>query len=234
VSPASVVKDLMLLPDSTVGRKLVMAVTGQFMIFYIVAHVLGNYTLFAGAINAYAEGLRHWPYLIILWSSRALLLLSFVLHTWYGIVLKLENRKAKPEAYAVTQYRTASFAGRTMIWSGLLIGLFVLFHLLHFTFQVIEPGIGAIKNPDALGRPDVFTMVVSSFRGAGIAALYLIGVSALALHLYHGIESSIQSEGLNNERTLPVVVRTGMAMSIVLLFMYAAIPVIIVSGFFKP
>jgi len=210
-----------------------MAVTGQFMILYVIAHVLGNYTIFAGAINAYAEGLRHWPYTIILWSSRTLLLISVFLHTWYGIILKLENRKAKPETYALTRYRSASLAGRTMVWSGLLIALFLIFHLLHFTFQVIEPGIAATAHPDALGRPDVLTMVVGSFQRAGIAALYVVGVLGLGLHLYHGIESSIQTEGLNNDRTLPVVVRTGMAISVVLFLMYAAIPVSILMGILK-
>ena len=210
-----------------------MAVTGQFMILYVIAHVLGNYTIFAGAINAYAEGLRHWPYTIILWSSRTLLLISVILHTWYGIILKLENRKAKPETYALTRYRSASLAGRTMVWSGLLIALFLIFHLLHFTFQVIEPGIAATAHPDALGRPDVLTTVVGSFQRAGIAALYVVGVLGLGLHLYHGIESSIQTEGLNNDRTLPVVVRTGMAISVVLFLMYAAIPVSILMGILK-
>ncbi len=223
----------MLLPASTVGRKLVMAITGQFMIVYVVAHVLGNYTLFAGAINAYAEGLRHWPYTIVLWSSRALLLLSFALHTYYGIILKLENRKAKPESYAVTKYRSASFAGRTMIWSGLVIVLFLIYHLLHFTFQVIYPEAGAIGHPDALGRPDVLNMVIESFHRVGIAAVYVVGVFSLGLHLYHGIESAIQTEGLNNERSLPVVVKTGMAISAILFLMYAAIPVTIWTGLFR-
>jgi succinate dehydrogenase / fumarate reductase cytochrome b subunit len=223
----------MLFPTSTVGRKLVMAVTGQFMIFYVIAHVLGNYTIFADAINAYAEGLRHWPYIIVLWSSRALLFLSVVLHTWYGIVLKLENRNAKPRAYAVTQYRSASFAGRTMIWSGLVIGLFLIFHLLHFTLQVIDPSLAAGTHPDAFGRPDVLTMVIKSFHKAGIAVLYMAGVLFLGLHLYHGIESSIQTEGLNSEKSLPMVVRTGMTISVVLFVMYAAIPVTIWMGIVK-
>jgi succinate dehydrogenase / fumarate reductase cytochrome b subunit len=223
----------MLLPTSTAGRKIVMALTGQFMIIYVIAHVIGNYTIFGSAINAYAEGLRHWPYTIVLWSARPLLFLSFVLHTYYGVVLKLENRKSKPETYAVTAYRTASFAGRTMIWSGSAIGVFLIYHLLHFTFQVIDPGLSAIHHPDALGRPDVFSMVVKSFHHAGIAGLYVIGVFSLGLHLYHGIESSVQTEGLNNDRTLPVVVKIGITISVVLFLMYAAIPLTIVTRFFK-
>ena len=223
----------MLFPTSTVGRKIVMAVTGLFMIIYVIAHVIGNYTIFAGAINAYAEGLRHWPYTIVLWSSRTILFLSVILHTWYGIVLKLENKKAKPEDYAVTHYRTASFAGRTMIWTGIIIAAFIIYHLLHFTLQVINPDLSAIRNPDQLGRPDVFTMVVKNFEHAGIAALYIIGILALALHLLHGIESSIQTLGLNNDRTLPAVVKTGMIASVILFLGYAAIPVTILVGMLK-
>lgn len=223
----------MLLPTSTVGRKLLMAVTGQIMVLYVIAHVLGNYTLFSGAINAYAEGLRHWPYVIILWVSRIVLLLSFVLHTWYGVILKLENRNAKPQAYAFTEYRSASFAGRTMIWSGLVIALFLIYHLLHFTFQVIGAGYGAHAHADALGRPDVLFMVMKGFQGAGNAVLYVTGLLALGLHLYHGIESSIQTEGLNNEESLPIVVRTGIAVSLILFLMYSVIPVTIWTGIFK-
>jgi succinate dehydrogenase / fumarate reductase cytochrome b subunit len=221
-------------PTSTVGKKITMALTGQFMIFYVVAHVLGNYTLFAGVINAYAEGLRHWPYVIILWSSRTLLFISVILHTYYAIILKLENRKAKPDAYAITLYRKASFAGRTMIWSGLVIALFLMYHLLHFTLQVIDPSLAAITHLDNLGRPDVLTMVLKSFHKAGIAALYVIGVFSLGLHLLHGIESSIQTEGLNNDRTLPVVIKIGMLAAVLLFLAYATIPISIATGILKP
>jgi succinate dehydrogenase / fumarate reductase cytochrome b subunit len=115
----------------------------------------------------------------------------------------------------------------------LIVGFFIIFHLLHFTFQVIEPRLAAIGHPDALGRPDVLSMVVGSFHHAVIAAVYVIGVLSLGLHLYHGIESSIQSEGLNSDRSMPVVVKTGIIVSVVLFLMYAAIPVTIVTGLFR-
>jgi len=219
-----------LMPTTTVGRKLAMAASGQFMVFYVTAHVLGNTTIFAGAINAYADGLRHGPFILVLWSSRTLLLLSAALHIYYGIVLKLENWGAKPEAYAVRGYRSATVAGRTMIWSGVVIAAFLLFHILHFTLQAIVPGLAAKTHPDALGRPDVLSMVVGNFRHAGIAAIYVIGVFALGLHLYHGIQSSVQTEGLNNERTLPLFTKAGIIASVLLFLGYAAIPVAILTG----
>lgn len=224
----------MLFPTSTVGRKLVMAVTGQFMVLYVVAHVLGNSTLYFSGINAYADGLRHWPFLVVLWSSRALLFLSVMLHLYYGVVITLENRAAKPREYAVTTRLRATFAGRTMIWTGLVIAAFLIYHLLHFTLQVIEPSTAAIRNPDALGRPDVFMMVARAFRHAGVAALYLAGVLSLGLHLWHGIQSSVQTWGANSDRSLPVIIKIGAAAAIVLFFGYAAIPLSILLGILKP
>lgn len=215
----------MILPNSTVGRKIVMALTGQFMIFYVLAHVLGNSTIYFGAINAYAEGLRHWPYILVLWFSRTLLFLSVILHGYYGILLWLENRKAKPDSYAVTNYRSSTFAGRTMIWTGVIIGAFLIFHLLHFTFQVMDPGLSAIRHPDLLGRPDVLRMVMRSFQHVGIASLYIASMACLLLHLSHGIQSSVQTWGLNNDQTLPAVEKTGTVAAVVLFLGYAAIPV---------
>jgi len=219
-----------ILPTSTVGRKIVMAACGQFMVLYVLAHVLGNSTIYFGAINAYAEGLRHWPYILVLWSSRALLFLSILLHGYYGVLITLENRRAKPDAYSVTNRLSSTFAGRTMIWTGVIIGLFLIYHLLHFSFQVTDPGVSAIRHPDVLGRPDVSMMVVRSFQHSGVAALYVLGVLALGLHLLHGIQSSVQTWGLNNDWTLPAVGKAGTIAAIVLFLGYAAIPVLIVVG----
>jgi len=223
----------MLLPTSTVGRKLLMALTGQFMIIYVLAHVLGNSTIYSGAINAYAEGLRHWPFVIVLWSSRFLLLFSIILHACSGIIITLENRKAKPEAYAITSRLSATFAGRNMIWTGALIGAFLVYHLLHFTVQAIHPQFSASRHSDALGRPDVFMMVLRSFQQTGIVSFYILSVSGLLLHLSHGIQSSFQTWGLNNERSFPVITRGGLIAAVALFFGYAAIPVVIVMGVLK-
>lgn len=220
----------MILPHSPIARKVLMALTGQFMVLYVLAHVLGNSTIYFGTINAYADGLRHWPYILVLWSSRLFLFLSIMLHGYYGIVTTLENRKAKPDAYAVTNHLSSTFASRNMIWTGGIIGAFLIYHLLHFTFQVTDPALSAITHPDIHGRPDVLMMVVQSFRHAGIAAIYVLGVLSLGLHLMHGIQSSAQTAGLNNDRTLPVVEKTGTIAAIVLFLGYAAIPIVSVMG----
>jgi len=220
-------------PTSTVGRKILMAFTGQFMVFYAVAHVLGNSTIYAGALNDYAEGLRHWPFIIVLWSSRFVLFISLGLHAFNGAVLWLENRRSKPRGYAVTSALSATFAGKNMIWTGLVIGLFLVFHLIHFTLQLIDPSTAAVRHPDPLHRPDVLIMMVRSFQNPGFVFIYLAGVASLLLHLMHGIQSSFQTWGMNNDRTLPVFIKASLTASAILFLGYAAIPVSIALGFVK-
>lgn len=221
----------MLLPKSTVGRKLLMAITGQMMIVFIILHVLGNSTIYFSNLNAYAAALHALPFL--LWAVRLFMLTMLCFHVYLGIVITLENRKAKPEAYAVASHISATFAGRNVIWTGTIIGGFLVYHLLHFTIQVIQPELAAIQHPDALGRPDVFMMVVKSFQKAGIVSVYFIAMVALLLHLTHGIQSSFQTWGLNNDRSFPVVRKTGTIAAIILFIGYIAIPVVIVAGILK-
>ncbi len=221
----------MILPRSTVGRKIVMAITGQILVLFIVFHIAGNSTIFFHALNAYVVALYKLP--VFVWGGRIVLVLAFVLHSYYGTLLKLENHTAKPQAYAVTYYRQATFAGRNQIWTGALVLAFLVYHLLQFTFQVTNPAVAADSHHDALGRPDVFMMVVTSLRNFGISLVYIASLAALGLHLFHGIQSSFQTWGLNNDRTLPVMEKSGLVASAVLFLWYGAIPAAIVMGILK-
>lgn len=216
---------------SQVGNKILMAVTGQLMIIFIIVHVLGNATIFTGGLNAYAAKLHSLPLLLL--TTRLGMLVLFSIHVFFGIRLYLENRAAKPEAYMVRKNLSATFASRTMVWTGLVIGAFLVFHLLHFTFQVIRPMESARLNADALGRPDVAAMVISGFQSFAISSLYIIAMGALVLHLAHGIQSSFQSFGLNDEFTLPVIAKAGTVTAVVLFLGYISIPVIILLGIVK-
>ncbi len=218
---------------NSVGRKLVMAVSGFGMIAFVVAHLLGNTTLYSGpdGINAYALALHSCS--ALLWSFRLLLAVLFALHVFFGIRLTLENRAAKPQAYARTDYRAATFAGRNMIWTGVLIGVFLLYHLLQFTLQVTDPEISALRHPDALGRPDVFTMVVLSFRKAAVAAVYVCAMAALGLHLAHSIQSSLQTAGLNGEKTLPVITKGGIIAAILIALGFVTFPLAVYAGLLR-
>ncbi len=222
---------MQVLPKSSVGKKIVMAVTGLMMIFFVVMHVLGNLTIYVGGLNAYAEHLHSLQPLV--WANRILMLPMLLLHLLVGIQLYLEDRSARPQDYAVTKTLSTTFAGRTMIWTGLMIGVFLIYHLLHFTLQVTHPEISARMNIDSMGRPDVFKMVMISFQNFLVAFIYIISMTALFLHLSHGIQSSFQSLGLNNEDTLPVIAKMGSVAAVILSIGFASVPFIILIGILK-
>jgi succinate dehydrogenase / fumarate reductase cytochrome b subunit len=209
-----------------------MAATGQLLLLFILLHVLGNSTIYSGGLNTYAARLHH-ALAPILWSVRLGLVVLFPLHIYYGIVLALENNAARPHAYERKENLASSFAGRNMVWTGAVIGAFLVFHLLHFTFQVIDPSTAALRHPDAAGRPDVTFMVARAFHQLWIVAVYLTGLVALWLHLSHGIQSSFQTWGLNGERSFPYIRKGGSLGAIVLLLAYAAIPLVIFTGLLR-
>jgi len=214
--------------ETSIGRKLAMAITGQFLLLFLLGHAVGNATLWVGAINSYAAHLHGLPPLV--WVFRIALIGFLSLHVWQGIALTLDNRAAGGGGYAVTAYRSATIASRTMIWTGLVIGCFVVYHVLHLTLQVIHPEFAAASHTDALGRPDVHGMLVAGFRNAGTAAVYGVGMIALGLHLFHGIASSVQTFGLNGSRSFPWLERAGAALALLVAAAFIAIPAGILAG----
>lgn len=216
--------------QSSLGKKYFMAVTGIAMVVFVIVHMIGNLTIFAGpaAINGYAEKLHQL--VPLLWTFRVFLLAIFITHIVTGVTLYLQNRKAKPETYACKKSLKASFTGETMIWTGLLLGAFVIYHLLHFTVRVTNPDISHFT--DAFGRSDVFTMVALSFRILPVALAYIFSMVILLLHLYHGIQSFFQSLGLSSAKTLPVFEITGRTAAFILMSGFASIPVVFMFGLF--
>ncbi|MBE0598031.1 MAG: succinate dehydrogenase cytochrome b subunit [Desulfuromonadales bacterium] len=221
---------------SSLGKKYFMAVTGLMMVLFVVAHMFGNFTIFAGAdgINAYAAHLRAIPPL--LWIFRLVMVGVVLLHIWLGVNLYLENKAARPVEYAMKKNERTSFSARTMVWTGLLLGAFIIYHILHFTTHMaISPGIaaGVGANFDPLNRPDVFKMVVSSFNSFGIALIYVAAMVVLLLHLAHGIQSFFQSLGATNDRVLPVFEKWGRGVAFVLMIGFVLVPISIFFGVIK-
>ncbi len=215
--------------NNMVGRKIVMSITGLALISYVFIHLLGNISLFSGpdGINAYAKMLHSLgPFL---WAVRVIMAAALGLHMVFGIQLTLENRRSRSDKYAVNKHLSATVAGKNMIWTGLLIALYLGYHLLHFTLQVITPEFSASRNLDALGRPDIFSMVLFNFRNVVVSVVYVMAMAAVGLHISHGLQSMVQTLGLNNERTLPVMVKISAAAAFVLFLGYAAIPAGIIS-----
>ncbi len=217
--------------STSIGRKIVMAVTGLCMGLFAVVHLIGNSTVYAGpaGLNAYAEHLHSLPLPIIM-IFRAAMLAFFIVHVVYGIQLTIENRYGRPSDYAVKATRKTTFASENMIWTGLILFAFIVYHLLHFTFRV-TPGLTLTNT--ASGQFDVFAMVASSFTTFGGAGLYVVAMVVLFLHLYHGIQSLFQTFGLANDRTLPTITKAGAVVALVLFFGFIAIPMSMLLGIIK-
>lgn len=213
---------------TSVGRKLAMALSGQLLVLFLLMHVAGNSTFWLNLINAYAKHLHALPPAV--WAFRLGLLVLLGLHVWQGITLTLENNAAKGGRYATGSYRRATLASRSMIWTGLAIAGFMIFHELHLTLQVIHPEVAALAHPDGAGRPDVQRMLLGGFSHAGTAAVYIAGMIALGLHLTHGLASSVQTWGLNGPRSFPWIERAGIALALLLALAFAAIPAAVVAG----
>jgi len=217
----------MRLLNSSVGRKILMSISGQLLIIFILIHLAGNSTIYFGWINAYAEHLHSLP--PVVWAFRAAMLVIVSVHICYGVMLTLENKAANPTVYAVKRQLKASFASENMIWTGLLIAAFVVYHLLQFTVKVTPD----VAWTDGVPVVDVYKMVVTSFSNALIAVLYFAAMVMLFLHLSHGIPSFLQTMGWNNDKTEPYFGIGGKVIAAFLMLAYISIPAVILAGLLK-
>ena len=217
----------MSLLTSNVGRKVLMAVSGFFLLVFAIAHLAGNSTIWAGPdwINAYAEHLHELP--LVVWPFRAFMLAMLCVHVFFGAILTLENWGANPGKYAVNRKQKTTFASKTMIWTGILLLAFIVFHLLHFTIKAL-PGVVAVL--DGEGRLDVYSMMVAGLLNRVYAGIYIVSMVVLFLHTSHGIQSFLQTLGLSNDRTLPRFTAAAKVIAGVFLVGFAAIPVFILAN----
>lgn len=213
---------------SSIGAKWIMALTGIMLVGFLVAHLSGNLLIYSGqdATNAYAVGLRELPFQA-LWILRILILIAFVLHIGTAFYLTRKNKAARPVGYACKNTIQATFASRTMIYSGLLIFLYVIYHLLHFTFHAVN-NTGELV--DSLGRPDVYTMVIQGFRQPGVSIVYILSMLVLAMHLSHGISSVFQTLGINQPKYNRVLRALGPVLGWALALGFMSIPVSVLLG----
>jgi succinate dehydrogenase / fumarate reductase, cytochrome b subunit len=180
-----------------VGKKYAMAVSGLVLMAFVLGHMIGNLKLYLGAsdLDSYARWLRTagepaLPRETLLWATRIVLLAALAVHLHAAYALTLVNRRARPEAYrAPRDYVAASFASRTMRWTGIIVAAFVVFHLLDLTWGT--------ANPD-FRSGDPYHNVVASFQRTPVALVYVFANVALAVHLYHGAWSLFQSLGYVN------------------------------------
>ncbi len=193
---------LLELYGSALGKKYVMAVTGIVLMGYVLAHMIGNLKIYLGAetLDHYGEWLRTslgypiLPETYTLWLMRLGLLAATVLHILAAYQLTVMNKRARAHGYeGKRDYQAADFAARTMRWTGIIVLLFVIWHLADFTW-----GVEAV-NPDFV-RGDVYDNVVASFSRPAVGIWYILANLALGVHLYHGAWSLFQSLGINSRR----------------------------------
>jgi succinate dehydrogenase / fumarate reductase, cytochrome b subunit len=187
--------------STSVGKKAVMAVTGIILVGFVIGHMLGNLKIFQGEakFNAYALWLREmgsplFGHEQVLWLVRLVLLGATVLHIVAAVQLTQQSYSARPVGYRRRDAIVSTYASRTMRWGGAILLLFVVYHLLHFTFGVVGYAPGDF-------RPlSVYRNVVTGFQVWYVSAFYIIAMVALGLHMYHGVWSMFQTLGMNSVR----------------------------------
>ena len=179
--------------SSTIGQKVIMAVTGLMMVGFVLGHMVGNLLIFAGqdALNAYAEFLQHGTHGLV-WAVRGGLLAALALHIWSSVKLTRINSAARKTSYQhKLKVQKTSYAAITLRYGGFMLFCFIIYHLAHFTF-----GTGI----EGFEKAEVYGNVIRGFTVPWVSGIYIIAMLALGMHLYHGVWSGLQTLGLNNPR----------------------------------
>jgi succinate dehydrogenase / fumarate reductase cytochrome b subunit len=214
--------------SSTIGLKFIVGITGAGMFAFTLVHMLGHLQMFAGpdAYNTYAATLQGLG--ALKWLARAGLLAMIALHVWGTVTLTARNRAARPEAYQKDRKVEASLASRTMIYSGLFLACFVLFHLAHFTLGWTHPDEFALQ--DQLGRHDVYAGMVLAFQSPLMSLFYMVAVALLCFHLSHGVSSLFRSLGLMSPRFRKLEEQFAIVSAWSIFLGFVSVPVAILVG----
>jgi succinate dehydrogenase / fumarate reductase cytochrome b subunit len=206
---------------STVGRKVVMAVTGLILVGFVVGHVSGNLLVFTGpeALNAYSAFLK--KSLVVLYGTRLVLLAAVGLHIWAAYSLTRLDLASRPVSYSRFDPQVSTLAARTMRWGGVLLLAFIVYHLLHLTVGSVHPG---------FSHTDVYGNVITGFRVTWVALFYMVAMVALGAHLYHGVWSFFQTMGWNHPRYNVARRRVATALAVLVALGFIAIPAAVLGG----
>ncbi len=211
---------------STVGKKVVMAVTGVIMVAFVIGHVAGNLQVFAGAdrFNRYAAFLKGLGEL--LWLARLGLLASVVLHFTAAWQLTQAARAARPADYAKRVPQVSTLASRTMRWGGVLLLVFIVFHLAHFTLGWVDSA--------TFSHTDAYNNVMVGFSNPLYVAFYEVAMVALGFHLFHGAWASVRTLGLAKPSQHPLHRRVATAIAVAVWLGFSVIPLGVLLGVAKP
>jgi succinate dehydrogenase / fumarate reductase, cytochrome b subunit len=216
---------------STIGKKYVMAITGLIWFGYLVVHLWGNLKIYGGPqpLNAYGGFLRTVgdPFFgnsQVLWLARIILIPAFVIHIWAAVQLTERDRASRPRSYAMRKNLESTIASRTMIYGGLFILLFVIYHVLDLTFGTVNP---------SFEEGNIYHNVVASFRVWPVALFYVLAMLAVGLHLFHGVWSLFQTLGWNTARANRLIRNFATFCAVLLTVGNISIPVAVLTGVVK-
>src|SRR5687767_14122181 len=205
-----------------------MAVSGLVMLLYLVAHVVGNLKVFAGreSFNSYSEWIRTVgepavPHQTVLTIVRIVLIVSVIAHFWAAISLWRQAKRARPNGYVTKMAVAQSYASRTMCWGGVIVGLFIVYHILDLTMGVANP-----EGPNTTP----YDRLVAGFSNPLITAVYVIALILLGMHLRHGIWSATQTLGQSNKRREKTVNLFALVFSVVLIGGFLLVPFSVLFG----
>lgn len=207
--------------DSTIGKKIVMGVTGLMLVGFVVAHMAGNLQMFLGAdsMNRYAAFLKSTGEL--LWVARAGLLVAAVLHIVAAYQLTMLNRAARPVGYAKREPQVSTIASRTLRIGGVILAAFIIYHIGHFTIGTFHP---------AFSHTGVYGNVILGFRSPVVVFFYVIAMTALAMHLYHGVWAGVRTLGLAKPQPAPLERKLALAVAFIVWAGFTSIPVAVMLG----
>jgi succinate dehydrogenase / fumarate reductase, cytochrome b subunit len=210
--------------QSVIGKKVVMAVTGFVLTGFVLGHMVGNLQVFLGPerFNAYAALLQGMGGL--LWLVRLVLLASVVLHIVAAVQLALLKLEARPVDYVKKAALVSTYAARTMIWSGPIVGAFLVYHILHFTTGTAHPD---------FRHGDVYHNFVIGFANPAVSLFYMVANILLAIHLYHGVWSMFQSIGVAHPRYTPWLKLLSQAFGFIIGFGNVSMPLAVLTGIVK-
>ena len=216
---------------STIGKKAIMAVTGLMLVAFVIVHMAGNLQIFLGPakINGYSAFLKGTGEL--LWIARLGLLGALVLHVTMALQLTRIKQAARPVGYQQREPQVSTYASRLMRWGGVLLLVFIVFHLLHFTTGTIFPMASRpYDTARTFSETDVYGNVISAFRQAWVVAFYVVAMFFLMLHLFHGAWSSVRTLGLTKPSRHPLKRHVATAIALVVWLGFTAVPVAVFLG----
>lgn len=212
---------------SSIGRKLIMSLTGLFLILFLVIHLIGNLQLLAGdggkAFNEYSHFMGHNPLIQTVSIGNFFFI---ILHTIQGLLIWRKNRQTKGDKYAVASKDGTSWSSKNMALLGTLLLAFILMHLGHFWYQFKFCGEGCLKyvEYDGVKMIDAYTQVADVLTSPIWLGAYLVGIAVLAFHLSHGFASAFQTLGLRHKKYTPLINGIGKLYSILIPLGFAIIP----------